>query len=161
MRILFILFAVMPIVEIFLLLQVGEMIGGWNTVGLVLLTAFFGAYFVRQEGFSTLQKAQQKMQQNQVPGKEMVEGLMLVVAGVLLVTPGLITDILGFLIVLPGSRQLLAAAALKHMSAQVVHSQFHAQQQWQQPQRRDAQGDIIEGEYTDNTQHPEHKKLDK
>ena len=101
MQILLLLFILMPIAEIALLLQVGDMIGGWNTVGLIIVTAFVGAYLVRQEGLSTLQKAQQKMANNEVPGKEMMEGLMLVIAGVLLVTPGFITDIIGFLFVLP------------------------------------------------------------
>ena len=96
MRFLFLLFAILPIVEIALLVQVGGIIGGWNTIGLVILTAFIGAYFVKREGIATLQTAQAKMQRNELPGKEMVEGLMLVVAGILLVTPGLITDVLGF-----------------------------------------------------------------
>ncbi len=84
MRVLFILFALLPILEIALLINVGSVIGGWNTVGLVLLSAFIGAYFVKREGVSTLQTAQEKMQRNEVPGKELVEGLMLVVAGILI-----------------------------------------------------------------------------
>ena len=84
MRVLFILFALLPILEIALLINVGSVIGGWNTVGLVILSAFIGAYFVKREGVSTLQTAQEKMQRNEVPGKELVEGLMLVVAGILL-----------------------------------------------------------------------------
>ena len=110
----------MPIAEIALLLQVGDMIGGWNTVGLIIVTAFVGAYLVRQEGLSTLQKAQQKMANNEVPGKEMMEGLMLVIAGVLLVTPGFITDIIGFLFVLPFSRQLMAGQLAKQMTVRAV-----------------------------------------
>ena len=69
MRVLFILFALLPILEIALLINVGSVIGGWNTVGLVLLSAFIGAYFVKREGVSTLQTAQEKMQRNEVPGK--------------------------------------------------------------------------------------------
>lgn len=96
MRVLFLLFAILPIVEIALLVHVGDIIGGWNTVGLVILSAFIGAYFVKREGINTLQTAQAKMQRNEMPGNELVEGLMLVVAGILLVTPGFITDIFGF-----------------------------------------------------------------
>jgi len=115
LRVLFILFALLPILEIALLINVGSVIGGWNTVGLVLLSAFIGAYFVKREGVSTLQTAQEKMQRNEVPGKELVEGLMLVVAGILLVTPGFITDIFGFLLAMPGSRHFFAAQVSKHI----------------------------------------------
>ena len=92
----------MPIIEIALLVKVGGIIGGWNTIGIVLLTAFIGAYFVKREGIHTLQIAQEKMQRGEMPGKEMVEGLMLAVAGVLMVTPGFITDIFGILLVILG-----------------------------------------------------------
>ena len=152
---LFLLFAIMPIVEISLLLNVGERIGGWNTVAIVILTAFIGAYLVRQQGLSTLMQAQQKMQTGVLPGQEMAEGLLLVIAGVLLVTPGFITDGIGFLFSLPFTRPVIARALLKQMSVRVVSShsqhQFHQQgfqQQWhtqQPPSRND--GDVIEGEF--------------
>lgn len=182
MRVLFILFAVLPILEIALLVNVGSIIGGWNTIGIVILTAFIGSYFVKREGISTLQTAQAKMQRNEMPGKELVEGLMLVVAGVLLVTPGFITDILGFMFVLPGTRHLLAAQVSKHVKMRVVMpgaggasagpSGFNTNGQ-QSPFGSDPFGgtdspfntsaknkdDVIEGEYTDNTQNDEDKRL--
>tara|TARA_A200000159_G_scaffold89755_3_gene83255 strand:- start:48019 stop:48576 length:558 start_codon:yes stop_codon:yes gene_type:complete len=184
LRVLFILFAVLPILEIALLVNVGSIIGGWNTIGIVILTAFIGSYFVKREGISTLQTAQAKMQRNEMPGKELVEGLMLVVAGVLLVTPGFITDILGFMFVLPGTRHLLAAQVSKHMKMRVVMpgagaggagpgaSGFNTNRQ-QSPFGSDPFGgtdspfntsaknkdDVIEGEYTDNTQNDEDKRL--
>lgn len=159
MRILFLLFAVMPIIEIALLIQVGGIIGGWNTVALVVITAFVGAYLVRREGFQTLQSAQSKMQRNELPGKEMVEGLMLVIAGVLLVTPGFITDILGFLFVIPGSRHMLAAQMSKHMKMRVVTQGGFGQaggfnQTGEDPFRRQNEsddGNVFEGEYDDKT----------
>ena len=177
MRVLFILFAVLPILEIALLVNVGSIIGGWNTIGIVILTAFIGSYFVKREGLSTLQTAQAKMQRNEMPGKELVEGLMLVVAGVLLVTPGFITDILGFMFVLPGTRHLLAAQVSKHMKMRVVMpgagaDGFNTNGQ-QSPFGSDPFGstdspfntsaknkdDVIEGEYTDKTQNDEDKRL--
>lgn len=159
MRILFLLFAIMPIIEIALLIQVGGIIGGWNTVALVIVTAFVGAYLVRREGFQTLQSAQAKMQRNELPGKEMVEGLMLVIAGVLLVTPGFITDILGFLFVIPGSRHMLAAQLSKHMKMRVVtQGGFGQTGNYQQSgsdpfRQRDpsGNGNVFEGEYDDKT----------
>lgn len=169
MPVLFLLFVVLPILEIALLVNVGGMIGGWNTIGLVVLTAFVGAYFVKREGVSTLQTAQAKMQRNEMPGKELVDGLMLVVAGILLVTPGFITDILGFMFALPGSRHLIAAQVSKHMKMRVVMPNPSAgaggfyqqpgsnQSPFTRPSNED--GDVIEGEYSDNTTQDTDKRL--
>lgn len=145
---LFILFAVLPIIEIALLINIGEQIGGWNTVGLVIITAFAGAYLVRQQGLSTLMTAQNKMQQGQMPEQEMVEGLLLLVAGVLLVTPGFITDIIGFLFCLPFTRPAIAKQLFKRFAVGASSSrQNYAYRQQAQEE------DIIEGEFrrTDNT----------
>lgn len=147
---LFLLFAILPIIEIALLINVGEQIGGWNTVAIVIITAFIGAHLVRQQGLSTLMQAQNKMQTGVVPGQEMAEGLLLVIAGVLLVTPGFITDIVGFLFCLPFSRPLIAKALLKQLSVNVVSSQQYTNtsyQQWSSRSPSNKQGDIIEGEY--------------
>ena len=147
---LFLLFAILPIIEIAVLVNVGEQIGGWNTVAIVIATAFLGAHLVRQQGLHTLLNAQQKMHTGMLPGQELAEGLLLVIAGILLVTPGFITDILGLLLCLPVSRPAIARALLKQLSVRVVnthsqHSHFHYQQDFS---RRDASdGDIIEGEY--------------
>lgn len=178
MRFLFLLFALLPIVEIALLVNVGGIIGGWNTIGLVILTAFIGAYFVKREGIATLQTAQAKMQRNELPGKEMVEGLMLVVAGILLVTPGFITDVLGFMFALPGSRHVIASQLSKHMKLRVVtqasgfnqqpgggqHNPFESafnQHQTGQSGHSDysGNGDVFEGEFSDKTQNDPDKRL--
>ncbi len=145
---LFLLFALLPIIEIAILVNVGDLIGGWNTVGIVIFTAFVGAFLVRQQGVSTLMQAQQKMQAGQVPGQEMAEGLLLVVAGVLLVTPGFVTDGLGFLFCLPFTRPIIARALIKNFPMKVVTGQ---QQSYGQPspfdQRPPQGGDVFEGEF--------------
>lgn len=156
---LFLLFAVMPIVEIALLVNVGEQIGGWNTVAIVIATAIAGAHLVRREGLQTLFQAQTKMQSGQLPGQQMAEGLLLVVAGVLLVTPGFITDILGFLFALPVTRPLIAKAVMKQFSVKVQTSAqqqshfYYSSQQHQQPNQH---GDVFEGEFErkDDNQRP-------
>lgn len=150
---LFLLFVILPIMEIALLINVGEQIGGWNTVAIVIVTAFLGAHLVRQQGLSTLMSAQQKMQSGSIPGQEMAEGLLLVVAGVLLVTPGFITDIFGLILCLPVTRPFIARYLLNHLSVKVM--QGNAQQRTythyysneQQRAKSDSTGDIIEGEY--------------
>ena len=149
---LFFLFALLPILEITILVNVGEQIGGWNTVAIVIATAFLGAYLVRQQGLSTLLSAQQKMQTGTIPGQEMAEGLLLVISGVLLVTPGFITDIFGFLLCLPFTRPLIAKALLKQMSLKVVQASaqqgpFSGTHYQQTSSSNHQQGDIIEGEF--------------
>jgi len=114
-RLLFALFIIVPIVEITLLMQVGEIIGAWPTVALVIMSAWVGAKYVRQQGLATLQSVQTKMAKNEVPSSEIVTGLMLLVAGVLLMTPGFVTDIFGLLLLVPSVRHLLASSIQKHI----------------------------------------------
>ncbi|GAB0152788.1 FxsA family protein [Marinobacterium sp. BA1] len=107
MRVLFLLFIIIPIIEITVLIQVGQAIGAWYTVGLVLLSAFIGVNMLRHQGLSTLARAQQRMDQGEVPGQEMAEGILLAVGGALLVTPGFVTDVIGFSCLIPAVRRAL------------------------------------------------------
>ena len=106
---LFILFVVMPIAEIAVLIKVGGAIGGLTTIGIVILTAVIGTAMLRQQGIATLNKAQQRMQKGEMPAQQMLEGLLLLIGGVLLLTPGFITDFFGFCTLIPISRRFLAA----------------------------------------------------
>ena len=144
---LFLLFAILPIVEIAILINVGEQIGGWYTVAIVIITAFAGAHLVKQQGLSTLMQAQQKIQAGAMPGQEMAEGLLLVIAGVLLVTPGFITDGIGFLLSLPMTRPLIARGLVKNLSLKMVNPSFNGSFSQQQPYSTDESDDIIEGEF--------------
>lgn len=154
MRFLFLLFIIIPIIEITVLIQVGQAIGAWYTVGLVLLSAFIGVNMLRHQGLSTLARAQQRMNQGEVPGQEMVEGIVLAVGGALLVTPGFVTDVIGFSCLIPGIRKGLVKALLSRFTviaaSQSTHAQFH--QDFQAgPHSRDIpprDGDVIDGEYT-------------
>jgi len=114
-RILFALFIIVPIIEITVLMQVGELIGAWPTVAIVIISAWLGAKYVRQQGLATLQSVQSKMSQGEMPSSEIVTGLMLLVAGVLLVTPGFVTDIFGLSLLVPSVRKALANMVQKHM----------------------------------------------
>lgn len=146
-NILFLLFIIVPIVEIALLIHVGEWIGGWNTVAVVIATAFIGAHLVRSQGLQTLLQAQRKMQQGSMPGQEMAEGLLLAVSGILLVTPGFVTDGIGLLFAMPVSRPLIAAYIQKHLRLRTVTSANSAgfTQSWQAA--KEQQSDVIEGEF--------------
>ncbi|MBU2967468.1 FxsA family protein [Amphritea sp. 2_MG-2023] len=116
MRFLLLLFIVIPVIEITVLINVGQAIGAWYTVGLVLLSAFIGVNMLRYQGLSTLARAQERMNAGQVPGNEMVEGLVLAVGGALLLTPGFVTDVIGFFCLIPFTRQWLARQAMSRFT---------------------------------------------
>ena len=112
MRPLLILFILLPILEIWLLISIGDVVGALPTIGLVLLTAVVGVALLRHQGISTLMRAQDKMRAGEVPAREVAEGIFLAVGGVLLLTPGFITDTLGFICLIPGLRQLVLGKLL-------------------------------------------------
>ena len=116
MRYVFLLFVVVPIIEIMLLIEVGEVIGTLNTAALVVLTAVIGSLMLRQQGLSTILRAQERLGSGQLPINEIVEGILLAVGGALLLTPGFATDAIGFACLLPWTRRLLAAWLVKKCS---------------------------------------------
>lgn len=123
MRFLFLLFVLIPIVEIVLLINVGQAIGAWYTIGLVLLSAFIGVNMLRQQGLSTLMRARSRMDGGQIPAQEMIEGLILAVGGALLITPGFVTDFFGFCCLIPAVRQGFVKR-LKHHFTIVAAQQY-------------------------------------
>jgi UPF0716 protein FxsA len=111
---LFLIFVLVPAAEIAILIKVGSAIGAWNTVAIVILTALAGAYMVRLEGIGVMYRIQRDLQEGIFPADELVNGLMVLVAGVLLITPGFITDIAGFLLVFPATREVLKKLARRY-----------------------------------------------
>lgn len=109
MRFIFALFIAIPILEMVVLIQVGQQIGALWTIVLVLLTAFIGINLLRYQGLSTLSRATWRMQSGQIPAQEMLEGILLAVGGALLLTPGFVTDTIGFLLLVPFTRQFFAS----------------------------------------------------
>ncbi len=107
-QILFLIFLTIPILEIYLLIQVGSAVGAFYTVLLVVGTAVLGAALIRSQGLQTLQKIKSCSSNGELPAVPMVEGLLLLIAGALLLTPGFFTDALGFLVVIPILRQRIA-----------------------------------------------------
>lgn len=122
MRILFILLILLPIIEIVVLVQVGSRIGLLPTIALVLATAMLGVYLLRKQSWETMRRAQEKMGGGQIPAKEMAEGLFLAVGGALLLTPGFVTDAIGFCCLLPVSRQLLMATLVAPFVSSTMRS---------------------------------------
>jgi len=115
LRFLLLLFIVMPIVEMWLLITVGSEIGALPTIGLVLFTAAVGFSLLRQQGFATLFRARQKMDAGELPAIEMVEAIILAICGALLMTPGFVTDAIGFAGLLPGIRRWAVTGMVSRM----------------------------------------------
>lgn len=109
------LFFIVPLVEIYFLIQIGEQIGAWKTVLLVIITAIIGVTLLREQGMRTLLKANQAMQVGQMPAQEMFDGFILAAVGILLLTPGFFTDALGFTLLVPSIRKVLMRTLLKNM----------------------------------------------
>ncbi|MGB1800972.1 MAG: FxsA family protein [Gammaproteobacteria bacterium] len=111
-RILFILFLIIPLIEIAILIEIGRAFGAGYTIVLVIGTAALGAALFRQQGLSTLAKVQMSTQEGNLPATELIEGLMLLIAGALLLTPGFFTDVFGFLVLIPPLRNKIAQTLL-------------------------------------------------
>lgn len=124
MRFLFLIFVGLPIIEMWLLLKIGAVIGPLPTIAMVVTTAVIGAALLKQQGLDTLTRAQQRMNSGQVPATEILEGLMLAVGGALLLTPGFVTDAIGFVCLIAPLRRMLVAALIKRGVMQVQGSQF-------------------------------------
>ena len=102
----------MPLIEIAILIEIGKVFGAAYTIALVIGTAALGAALFRQQGLSTLAKVQLSLQQGDLPATELIEGLMLLIAGALLLTPGFFTDVFGFLVLIPPLRNKIAQSLL-------------------------------------------------
>ena len=98
------LFILIPIIEISLFIEIGTIIGSFYTIILIFITAIVGVFFVRQQGISTFQKLTSQLQNLETPVQTMFEGLVILISGILLITPGFFTDALGFLGLIPFSR---------------------------------------------------------
>ena len=114
--VLLLLFLLVPLIEIYVMIQVGGIIGALPTVLLVVLTAVAGAALARFQGLATLQRLQATMARGETPAIEMFEGVLLLIGALLLLTPGFITDLLGFVCLIPITRRALAFGALKRFT---------------------------------------------
>ena len=96
-----------PIVEIYLFIKIGSQIGAFNTISLILITAVIGLYYAKYEGLNTLRSAVSQLVRNELPIYEIISGAALAFASLLLILPGFLTDIIGFLIIFPWTRKIL------------------------------------------------------
>jgi UPF0716 protein FxsA len=116
---LFVLFTALPLLDLWLLLHVGRAIGFWNTVALVILTGMAGAWLARAEGFRVLRAWQDALAQGRVPEEGVLSGALVLAGALLLVTPGVLSDVLGLALLFPPSRRLVAAGLRRWLRRQV------------------------------------------
>lgn len=151
MRLLFLLFLVMPILEVMVLIQVADSVGWLVTIGLVVLTAVIGINILKQQGFSTLTRANQRLQSVQLPAREIMEGFCLAIGGTLLLTPGFITDGMGFVLLVGPTRRMLVDYLIRSgkvsMQGQTGFQSFHYRGE-SSSQGPGGKGEVFEGEYT-------------
>lgn len=105
--ILLLLFTVVPALEIYLLINIGSQIGGLNTIAVVILTGIVGAALAKSQGLAIINKIQKDLNQGALPADQIIHGLLVFGGGLLLLTPGFLTDILGLSMVIPGTRHVL------------------------------------------------------
>lgn len=101
---LFLAFTIIPVIEIYLLIKLGTFLGALNTVIIVILTGIIGAYLARLEGLHTMIKVRDALNRGEMPAEEMLDALLILVAGIVLLTPGFLTDMAGLLILIPQTR---------------------------------------------------------
>ena len=119
----FLIFIVLPLSEIAVFIQVGRSIGVLATLLLIVANAVVGLALVRWQGFSTLRRAQQSVAVGVLPAREMVDGLLILAAGLLLLTPGLVTDAMGWLLLLPPTRTLIRTVLLRRFATRIQAAQ--------------------------------------
>jgi UPF0716 protein FxsA len=137
-QVLFLVVLIIPFAEIYLLLQVGSIIGALPTIFLVVLTAALGSWLLKQQGFATIRRFQENLAQGVMPAYEMIEGPIILLGGLLLLTPGFITDILGFACLIPSVRKRIAQYVIEN---HLIQAGGHFQQE------KAAEKNILEGEF--------------
>ncbi len=129
------LFVVIPLVELYFMLEVGEMVGALSTVLLVILTAVIGGFLVRQQGFSTMMKMRETTARGETPALEMLEGSILLLCGLMLLLPGFITDAMGFLLLVPPLRKTFVLWLLRRTNIlQTGQHHTHSSQVYRETQ---------------------------
>ena len=129
---LFILIIAVPLIEVFLFIKVGSYIGAYNTISLTLITAIIGVIYARYEGFNTLRSAIPQLKKDEIPIYEIISGAALAFAALLLILPGFVTDLLGFLLIFPPTRKVFVNKFSKNVKS-----------------KNNLNNNVIEGEFED------------
>ena len=152
---LFLLFTVVPLVELYLLVRVGSVLGAGPTIALVLLTGALGAWFARLEGLRVLRRWQESLARQELPKDGVFDGLLIFVGGLMLITPGILTDIAGLCMVMPLTRRGIVAMLRRWVERQIatgrvqVFTTEHGYRRPPRPDVIDVEGEVIDVELRD------------
>ncbi|MBX3285180.1 MAG: FxsA family protein [Acidimicrobiales bacterium] len=116
MALVVLLLVVAPLVELYVIIQVAHVIGGWQTIALLVVESMVGAWLLKRQGLSVLARIGDAVDHGRMPGKELVDGLLIIVAGALMLAPGFIGDVVGYLLLLPPTRALVRAPLMKRFA---------------------------------------------
>ena len=116
---LLILFVIIPVTELYILIEVGKRIGSLTTISIIIFTGILGAYLVKNQGFMILKKIQNDLNDGIMPGDSLIQGVMILAGGILLLTPGFVTDTVGFIFLIPASRNVIKKYLLKWLKGKI------------------------------------------
>jgi len=122
---LLILFVIIPVTELYILIEVGKRIGSLTTISIIIFTGILGAYLVKNQGFMILKKIQNDLNDGIMPGNSLIQGAIILAGGILLLTPGFVTDILGFIFLIPVSRNLIKKYLLKWLKGKIKEGNIY------------------------------------
>ena len=129
-----------PLIEIYLMIKIGSIIGAFNTIFLIFFTAVTGIYFAKLEGLNAIRSGFGQLVKNEIPIYEIISGAALAFAALLLIIPGFLTDLIGFLLIVPMTRKIFI---------KIISSKFN---------KKKINGDVIEGDFEDTTQNNSDRK---
>jgi len=157
------LFTLVPLIELFLLIKVGEIVGAGNTILIVVVTGILGAWLAKNQGLAVAAQLQARVNRGEVPGRQLLDGVFVLMGGLLLLTPGIITDLLGLSLLLPPTRAIYRALALRLIRQRFSHmvgrgfSDF--QGQWQGQRRGRPGNDIFDDEDDEESDDGDYPRL--
>ena len=124
MKSLILLIIIIPLVEIFLMIKVGHVVGAFNTILLIAFTAFAGIYYARLEGLSTLKAGLNQLVKNEIPAYELMSGAAIAIGALLLIFPGFLTDLIGLILIVPYTRKLLFRSTISKFKKENFTSNY-------------------------------------
>ncbi len=119
------IFIILPVAEMFLLIEIGKAIGTIEVIGLTIATGIAGAALAKSQGLSVLRKMQGEMAEGKMPAVNLIDGVMILIGGILLLTPGVLTDAFGLLLLVPWTRVLMKKLLMKWMIYKTHKGQIH------------------------------------
>jgi UPF0716 protein FxsA len=151
-------FVVVPLVEIYVIIQVGQVIGAWWTIALLVADSILGSWLIRREGSRAWRALRTALDEGRMPARELADGALILIGGTLMLTPGFVSDIFGILCILPFTRPFgrrVLARVISRRLAGVGFPQAHVQ--WTQQRPGPAPGDgVVQGEVVDDRREPPH-----